>query len=82
MYGDEVRYIGMITNQPSWSGPFGLVVTSTGHGAGGFGPRRGHVWCDTLFPVTFGARPTRCPTLMIWGGKDSVRFTYAVIGGI
>jgi hypothetical protein len=27
----------MFTNQPSWSGPFGLVVTSTGYGAGGPG---------------------------------------------
>jgi hypothetical protein len=32
---DEVRYIGMFTNQPSWSGPFDLMVTSTGYGAGG-----------------------------------------------
>jgi hypothetical protein len=32
---DGVRYIKMITNQPSWSGLFGLVVTSTGYGAGG-----------------------------------------------
>jgi hypothetical protein len=31
------RYIRMITNQPSWSGPFGLVVTSTDYGAGGPG---------------------------------------------
>jgi hypothetical protein len=27
----------MITNQLSWFGPFGLVVTSTGYGAGGPG---------------------------------------------
>jgi hypothetical protein len=27
----------MITNQLSWSGPFGLVVTLTGYGAGGPG---------------------------------------------
>jgi hypothetical protein len=27
----------MTTNQPSWSGSFGLVVTPTGYGAGGPG---------------------------------------------
>jgi hypothetical protein len=36
-YCDGVRYLRMITNQPSWSGPFGLVVTCMGYGAGGPG---------------------------------------------
>jgi hypothetical protein len=30
-------YTGMIINQPSWSGSFGLVVTLTGDGVGGLG---------------------------------------------
>ena len=34
---DGVRYLEMITNQPSWSGPFSLVVTSTNYGRGGLG---------------------------------------------
>jgi hypothetical protein len=43
----------MITNQPSWSGHFGLVVTTAGYGAGGPGSVPAMGMCGvTLFPVT------------------------------